>query len=391
MPRVLITSGNTRVAYAICCSLAQRGYDVYVGDSMGFTMAGMSRYCKGRMIYPSPFTQQEAFIQCLHDYVQEKGIDIILPVLEETLTCLKHKEALQRSGVALFLPEYSQALTLHAKGSLSFTAQSLGLDVPPTWELTDILQEKNTPDALPMPLMLKPKQGGGGWGMQKFSSAEEFYHVARTKINNPHNYIVQAIIEGELIGACGIFHRGKHIASDSYKLTTTYPLHVGQSTTRLSQLYPSALESLRKLLEHLQWNGVCQMDFIYEEKSGKSYLIDANPRFWGSLKHNIAAGVDYPTYYAFLAQGKTDFVAGQARMGTRTRWVGGDILRFIAECKEADSSLQYIKKSFLNPPYYTANDDWNIKDPLPFITWSINLILNKLLRRKKDALPGVWE
>ncbi len=391
MPKVLVTSGSTRVAYALCCSLAKNGFEVYIGEQNSFSMAGMSRYCTGRMTYPAPFTQQQAFVQSLADFIREKKIDIIMPVLEETYTCLKHKHILEETGVGFLFPEYEKVLQLHAKGSLTNLAKELNVDTPPTWELTEILENKTEIQNLPFPLMLKPKQGGGGWDMQKFTQASNFLTVITTEIENPSNYIVQAIIEGELIGACGIYHQGKHIVSDSYSLTTAYPLRVGQSTTRLSHLYPSALTSLKALLDHLNWNGVCQMDFIFEEKTGKSYLIDANPRFWGSVKHNIAAGVDYPLYYALLAQNNTDFIPQEARIGTRTRWLGGDIFRVLAECKESEKPLQYIRKAIFSPVHYTANDDWNIKDPLPFFTWATNLVLNKLLHRKKDSLPGVWE
>ncbi len=391
MPKVLVTSGNTRVAYAITCSLAAQGFEVYVGDRGTFTMAGVSRYCKGRMTYPSPFTEQEAFIKRINNFIKENQIDILIPVLEETFTCLKNQDILKQSGVHFLFPRYEDALKIHAKASLTALANELNIDTPPTWELTEVLSSKFNPKELIFPLIVKPKQGGGGWGMQRFSNENTFYDAVTKGIEKPENYIVQALITGELIGACGIYYNGEHIVSDSYKLVTNYPLYVGQSTTRLTELYPSALESLKKLLEHLKWNGVCQMDFIFDKQSGKSYLIDANPRFWGSVKHNIAAGVDYPFYYTQLALDKRDFTPQQANANTYTRWLGGDILRVISECKEADKPLKHLYKILTSSIHYTANDDWNIKDPLPFFTWGINLVLNKILKRKKDALPGVWE
>ncbi len=391
MPKVLVTSGNTRVAYAICQNLAEKGFEVYIGDRTSFTMAGMSRYCKGRMTYPSPFTEQENFINSIIDFMKENKIDILLPVLEETFTCLKNKNILEKANLAFLFPGYEKALLLHAKGTLTTLANELAIDTPKTWELAEIFSETFNKEDLIFPIIVKPKQGGGGWGMQRFNEFDEFYSTITQEISNPENYIVQRIIIGDLVGACGIYYQGKHIASDSYKLTTNYPLYVGQSTTRMTHYYPTALDSFKKLLSHLEWNGVCQMDFIYDTENNKSYLIDVNPRFWGSVKHNIAAGFDYPYYYALLAQNSADFAIPKAKEGTRTRWLGGDILRIVAEFRESTNKLQYIKKIFFEPTHYSANDDWNIKDPLPFITWGINLILNKILKRKKDALPGVWK
>ncbi len=391
MPRVLVTSGNTRVAYAICCSLADRGFDVYIGDTSAFTMAGMSRHCKGHMTYASPFTKQQEFITDIVRFAQNNGIDVLLPVLEETFTCIKHKKQLEAAGMALLLPEYQDVLKLHAKGNLTHIAQSIGLDTPTTWELTEILADRTCGEALPFPVIVKPKQGGGGWGMQKFSQPQELYSAVQKGIEQPENYIVQQIVEGQLIGTCAIYHHGKHVASDSYTSTTVYPLRVGQPTTRISHDFPQAIEAMKTLLTHMQWHGVCEIDFIVDEKNNKSYMIDANPRFWGSIKQNIAAGVDYPLYYTLLALGNTHFTPGIAKVGTRTRWLGGDILRILAQSKESATPLRTLGQEIFSPLRYAANDDWHMTDPLPFMTWGINLVLNKVLRRKKDSLPGVWE
>ncbi len=390
MAKVLITSANTRVAYSICCSLAQSGYEVYAGDRTKFTMTGVSRYCKGTMVYPSPFTEQEKFIDTISNFMQENEIDILIPVLEETFTCLKFKVFLERSGVSFLLPEYEKALKLHSKDSLTALANELNLDTPQSFELEEILRSSENIEKLPFPVIIKPKQGGGGWGMTRIYSCEEFKNQIENHDYLASNYIVQELVEGQLIGACAIYHKGKYIIADSYKSTTVYPLLVGQPTTRLSHDYPQALEAVKKMLDYLEWNGVCEIDFIVDENKNKSYLIDANPRFWGSIKQNIAAGVDYPLYYALLAKNCEDFLANDATIGTRTRWLGGDILRIISQVKEATNPLRELYSLFSSKINYDAYDDFSIKDPLPLMAWGINLTLNKILKRKKDALPDIW-
>ncbi len=390
MPKVLVTSGNTRVSYSICCSLAKHGYDVYIGDRQSFTMAGMSRYCKGRMKYPSPFTEQESFIHSLIQFMKEKDIDVLVPVLEESFTCMKYEHILKEHNISFLLPHYKDALTLHNKNTLTSLASELNIDIPPSMEMVDIVQKNELLANLSTPLIIKPKQGGGGWGMKRFERHEELLNIIN-QIDKPENYIVQSIVSGQLIGTAAIYYQGTHIASDSYTLTTVYPLRVGQSTTRLTEMHPKALDFTKRLLNHLNWNGLCEIDFIYDKEKDKSYIIDANPRFWGSLKHNIAAGVDYPYYYAQLAKNITTFPIQEAKENTRSRWLGGDILRILAECKESKNPFRSLRKNVFSSIRYEANDDFNFKDPIPFFTWCINLMLNKVINRKKDALPGVWK
>lgn len=388
MKRVLVTSGDTRVAYNICKNLSQNGYAVYIGERHAFNMASCSKYCAGKMIYSSPFTRQEQFIREINAFCEQHGIDVIMPVLEETYTLAKYRELL-RTGARLFLPDYSQILTVHDKGRLTATAKSLGIPTPRTWELVELLLNPERFAELDFPVILKPKQGGGGWGMRKFHRAEELLCAARDETMAPEDFIVQTIVQGQLMGVCGIYHSGKCLASDSYLLTSVYPPQVGQSTIRESIVAPDALRAFTTLLDHLQWNGVCQMDFIMDPKSGGCRLLDANPRFWGSIAHNIAAGMPYPVYYCQLAQGHVP-ATGVARAGTRTRWLGGDVMRLFTEWKQNGRAWSCLKQAFLPSPGFAANDDWDMRDPLPFAVWGINMVANKLLHRKKDALPGVW-
>lgn len=389
--KVLVTSGNTRVAYSICKSLAGRGYDVYVGDRRRFNMAAVSRHCKGAMTYNSPFTEQERFVDDINAFVRSKNIDVVVPVLEETFTLAKHREALALSGAAFLLPGYARMLTLHDKGRLTATAKALGIPVPETWRLEALLADAALAGGLSFPVIVKPKQGGGGWGMRTFHSAAELLETTGREIRNPGNYIVQTVARGQLIGVCGIYYNGRCIARDSYISTTVYPLRVGQPTTRQSRHYQQALDALKILLDHLNWHGVCEMDFIVDPDSGQCLLLDANPRFWGSVMQNIAAGVDYPWYYVRLAEGDTAFTPATAREGARTRWLGGELMRMAAECGEAQNKWKYLRDVFASPIRYDGCDDWDITDPLPFIAWGLNMIAGKVLKRRKDALPGVWE
>lgn len=389
--KVLVTSGNTRVAYSICRSLARHGYEVHVGERYRFNMAAVSRRCASTMIYSSPFTQQETFVNEICDFVRSKNINIVIPILEETYTLAKHAEKLQHCPAALLLPKYSQILALHDKGRLTATAESLGIPVPRTWELTALLADKDLVTELPSKVIVKPKQGGGGWGMRTFTDPIELIDTARREIDKPEQYIAQDIVQGQLICVCGMYYNGQCITRDSYISTTVYPLRVGQSTTRQSHIFQEALDSFKTLLDHLHWHGVCEMDFIVDTDSGKSLLLDANPRFWGAVMQNIAAGVDYPWYYSRLAQGDTNFVPGVAVEGLRTRWLGGDLMRMVAECKETKNKWQYIVNTLRSPIRYAACDDWDITDPMPFIAWGLNMLAGKMFNRQKDALPDIWQ
>ena len=50
------------------------------------------------------------------------------------------------------------------------------------------------------------------------------------------------------------------------------------------------------LLRELQWEGIAQVDFLHDPKSGRVALLEVNGRIWASIEVAILAGLDFPWY-----------------------------------------------------------------------------------------------
>lgn len=376
MKNVLVTSGEPRMAYAICKTLHKHGFRVYSGDVSKLSMASFSRYCAGSMTYTPPRKDKERFIRDIEEFIEKKQIDILLPTMEEIFVLAEHAERL-RPKVKFILPGYEQMLLAHNKKTITAIAGDIGVAVPETWEATELLEDEDKLARLAFPVIIKPKQGRGGWGTVQFNTAPDLLQALKTTVNL-QEYMVQQFIDGDVVAACAIYKDGVCIARDSYIPLAVYPLHVGQPTIRESRHFEETLNSLTKLLDHIQWNGVCEIDFIIDRTSGVSYLLDVNPRFWASIAHNIAAGVNYPYYYCQLAEGNDNVQAPDAVAGTRTRWLAGDMQRIAAEFFASDRKLRYLKEWLTTRKNFTAYDDWDITDPLPFLCWWVKAVQRKI-------------
>lgn len=384
MPNVLVTAGYSRVAYTICRTLAQNGYTVYVGAPEKYCIAGASRYCSGKLLYTHQDKNEEQFLDDILSFIDEKKIDILVPVLSESFIFEKHIEKFA-SKVRYFLPDYEKVQAAHNKKRISEIAQTLDIAVPETWDVADLLQDEAQLATLPYPVIIKLKEGGGGWDTYTFFNAESLLrHLKGLDISS--RYMLQRFIEGKLVGACGIYRDGAFLGGDVYAFTKTFPIKVGQATIRETIRDDKALSALKKILDHLEWNGVCEMDFIIEDSSGTPYLLDVNPRFWGSLIQNITAGMNYPLYYCQLALGETNVVPGEAKIGTQTRWLGGDIMRILAELRIADNKFATLKQLLSDKNTYVAHDDWDKRDPIPFISWISWIALRRLKRLSQKLL-----
>ena len=116
-----------------------------------------------------------------------------------------------------------------------------------------------------------------------------------THVNRPwERFFVQEKIAGSVYCVAMVMNHGVLKGHVVYRQLRDYPFSGGQATLRVSVDHPEAVVHFERLLRELRWHGVCQADFLVAEKTGIPYLIDINPRFWGSLMQGVASGVDFP-------------------------------------------------------------------------------------------------
>lgn len=395
----IVTNAKSRVAYNVVKNLGQKGIKVISSDFAPISMSFTSRYSKGHFLYPSPFSvDNERFIDCILENIARFKAKVLIPTHEETFLIAKHKEKFLNI-VGLAIPEYDQILLAHNKNRWESVARELNICVPDTYDPEEIRKSSRLTMELPYPLFIKPKQGGGGWGMTLVGNQRELeQHLCQESYcGQPWDrFFLQKKIEGETHCVAMIFSNGELRAKVAYKQLREYPLVNGQATLRISIDSPRAESALQLFLEHSRWHGICQADFIIEKATGMPYLIDINPRFWGSLAQGIAAGVDFPyLYYKIALDGDVAPVNG-FKKNVMTRWLGGDQRVFFPLLKKSSHKIEFLKEFFFPGKNLILKDDFSLNDPLPFFTWYIDAILRVLKNRSVKPVPhgsleGIWE
>lgn len=392
---ILVTNAKNRIAYNVVKNLAARGHQVYCADFVPRAMSNYSRYTKGHFLYPSPFSKQDEFIECLLAKIQELEIDVLFPVFEELFLIARNKQRFLQH-VKLAVPDYSQILTAHNKDRWEPIASRLGIPVPETYSISKLQEDLSLLDKLTDPLLLKPKQGGGGWGIGEVS-VEDLAAILTAGSYQGHDldrYIVQQKIQGETICVAMVLSDGKLLGKTCYRQIREYPAFSGQATCRVSISNIAAEDSIEKLLEHLGWHGVCQVDFVVETQTGIPYLIDINPRFWGSLAQGIASGVDFPHLVCEIATHGDVQRVGSFKVGVQTRWLGGELRGFFQHLTKADNKTAFIRDFFWPVTRTECFDDFNLADPLPFMAWCMDSLCRLVKFRGNaphESLEGTWK
>lgn len=363
---VIVTSGCNRIGYAVVRGLAEAGVDVAIGDTHTLSMAGCSRSISRRFVYPDPATDLEGFTACLADHA--RAGDVIMPVYGEALAVARVRDSLSRQAYVAS-PSYEQMVAVSAKDCMQVLAGSLGIPTPPTVIPAVGSSVSSACVGLRRPVLLKPPAGKGSEGLTRVAANADLdavYH-ASCRRSGCAQLMVQELIGGDEYGVAMLFDYGRLVARFCFRVLTTFSATSGTATLRESIRAPDIEAMLQKLLEHLEWHGVCQADFIREHTSGRWYLLDVNPRFWGSLYCAIAAGVNFPLLLYKIARGEPVAPVLDYRLGVRTRWLWGD-LRRLAGCLLRPSACQAAVHTAGGLwPSAHAYDDLCPDDPLPFV------------------------
>lgn len=394
----IVTNAKNRISYNIVRSLGQKGIEVHTSDFAALSMSFASRYSTSHFLYPSPFSYQKEFIECMIQNIKHLKAHVLIPVFEETYLISKFKDKLSKH-VRMVIPDYDQILTAHNKDKWIPIANRLNIPVPQSYSIDELRNRTAIIKRLHFPVLVKPKQGGGGWAISQIDSSQklESFLNQKTYIDLPWDrFFIQEKIEGETYCVAMLFRQGEYRAKVSYKQIREYPVTGGQATMRIS-VHNECMEGyFERLLKELKWHGICQSDFVIDRETNIPYLIDINPRFWGSLAQGIASGVDFPyLLYKIAVDGNIKTVKG-FKSGVMTRWIGGDLRGLPQYLKQSHNKACFVKDFFCTMGKKVIYDDFDIADPLPFFTWGLDAI-HKIIKQRTlepithDSLEGIWK
>jgi predicted ATP-grasp superfamily ATP-dependent carboligase len=335
--KVLVTDADALHSLVIVRSLGTKGMKVSMASHRRvFSLSFYSRFCRERIIYPSP-KRHKGFIDFMLDLVRAKGFDILLPV-RSTVTPLIAQHAQKFEPFVHFvLPSYESMATANNKETTFRFAEKVGIPVPRTLYPRKFSDIEGEARSFRFPVVTKALVGSGSRGVAYLNSREELLRFAEKNLVQESDlvekrWIVQEYIRGSGCGFFAIFDRGEPKAIFMHRRLREYPITGGPSTLAESIYHPRLRELGLKLLAALKWNGVAMVEFKLDEQDNEFKLMEINPRFWGSLNLPVASGVDFPYLFCLLAM-KQDFEpVFRYKEGVKFRWLfPGDFMHLVAQ------------------------------------------------------------
>lgn len=348
---VLVTddiNGQNRGALAAVRALAGRFSPVVtVGERR--SLAAASRHCAGSVRLPTGGTP--GYAEALRAELARGGYATFFPA----------------SDVAMLAVD-DPAAALVDKAVLDERARAAGFDCLPTEVFASAADLLGAAGRLAYPLVVKSvtKSGLGNLQARRVTGPEELTELAGSA---PGQLVVQPFDDSPLRAVSGVVHQGRLLASCAQTYQRIWPPAAGVASAAVSVLADPDEEArlTRLLADH---DGVFQVQFL------GPYLLDVNPRVYGSMALAIAAGANLPLIAADAAAGHLPDATVRAKPGVPYRWWEGD-LRYVVNGLRSRSLAPRQAAAALRPRRATAQSVERLSDPGPTVSRLVHALGRK--------------
>ncbi len=173
--------------------------------------------------------------------------------------------------------------------------EQAGLPVPRSRACQDRAAVTAAARMLGFPVVIKQKEGYSGQGVSIVDS-----EAALERLPLADEVLVQQFVNGPVCSAAALYEHGRLKGFFAYRRERTWG-RLGASAAVRLQVFPALREILQGLGRISGFDGLCGIDFIAEEGSGKLLLLEQNFRPTLTMQLGRRVGVDFSRLLRRLA------------------------------------------------------------------------------------------
>ncbi len=298
-PKVLILDSHAGVGITVQvvqCLAAGGAVDIFVASPHADSILRHSRWVKG-FTYLPPGKDCGDFLMRLKDVLRKDKIDVLLPVNVDQIDFLVNNadDELRSMVRVTEQPPPKSFQTACSKTALSAFMEEHEVPHPRTVRFDPADPEVSRKlERLRMPVITKPTWGGGGSGMRVFEAADGLLPYLEEKHSVENPLVVQEFIRGYDLGSAAFCAGGEVLF-----LTVQRNMSADQNSFRPSKGLrffedPKVRAVVEKLMGALRWSGIAQIDLRVDGATGDLFVLEINPRYWGSVLGSQRMGINFP-------------------------------------------------------------------------------------------------
>jgi hypothetical protein len=339
-PWVLVaeTYGQSRAAVAAVRALAAGGYRPAATTGATLSLAAASRRCARRVRAPmigEAGYSEAAFARAVREEQDQHAYLTVIPTSDAAVLALDGPGG-----------------NLVDKALLEERAERSGLSTPPTRLFASEQELLGSAADLEFPVVVKPRISR--WAPFRADSPGDL----GAALGRLGEVIVQPYLDQGLHAVGGVMWKGVLVAGVHQRYLRTWPRDCGTSSAAETVSPDLELESkLAALLgDH---------DGIFQVQLAGPYLLDVNPRPYGSLPLAVAAGANLVAMYCDLLR-QLPVAPVRARPGVFYRWIEADLRRLWQDVRDGRTGVLSGLRE-LRPRRGAAHSTESLSDPGPML------------------------
>lgn len=236
-------------------------------------------------IVKKDFNNLDKYIEDVIEVCVENDVKSIITLIDPELVLLaKNREKFLENGIFPIVSNYNEIMFTFDK--YTFAKELKGkVNVIPTYNGFYEISKALEANEVEFPIFAKIRDGSGSVGIGKVNNNEEL--LAYTE---KHNYIFQPYLKQKEYGVDVYFDMvdGK---IKSLFIKEKLNMRAGETDKSISLYRDDIVNEVLKLNE-LNFRGPVDVD-VFEDKNGKLYINEINPRFGGGYPHAYNCGVNF--------------------------------------------------------------------------------------------------
>ncbi len=303
--RILVTDATYKHALGIVRALGKAGYRPYVLSFSSFPLTQTSRFCGG-VLRCVPYSDP-GFREALLSLLERHEIEQLIPVGTDAFRVLVPMKAEIEHHCHMVTVDEDKLNLCFSKEATYRFAEKLGISVPHSFYPRTRSDLDAICDQIRFPCIIKGPFEVGGNIVAKADSRAELkdrfsWLCDRHSLNEETGLpLVQEFIDGFGCGFFAVYDNGQCGPTFQHRRIREMPPSGGYSVAAQSFDSQAVHVAGKTLLDALEWHGVAMVEF--RMRNGVPYLMEINPKFWGSLDLALEAGVNFPLELIKIADG----------------------------------------------------------------------------------------
>lgn len=307
-PVVILLGIETQIGLTIVRELGQRGVRV-LGLARDTHAPGIySRFLWKAVVRAG---ENAALVEQVQHLAQVHAPAFVMAISETDIAFLNRHRA-DFPGARVLVPEAGKMAIVLDKARTRMIAEKVGISVPRVWPIESMGHLESMRGVISFPVVLKwanPLAVMGALRAAGLSIDKYRYCYQWDELESylaPFSAvgafpIVQEYCPGHGLGQSIFMHNGTPLLLFQHRRVHEWPPEGGFSTLCEGIAPSEHLELQRKsiaLLQEIGWEGPAMVEYRYDPKSDRAWLMEINGRFWGSLPlaHYSGAPFAWLTY-----------------------------------------------------------------------------------------------